>query len=77
MFLGPMHRIPWDASRGLSTTLNKHKNNFYDRFWAFLWLQHKIINCCIDGIMGQFRWWETPGMHYKSCRPHRKVFSEK
>ena len=47
--------------------MNKNKNNFYERFEALPWLNHKI-NGWFDGNLGQFRWCETPGMHYKSCR---------
>ena len=65
--VGCLERI-WDGILRNPAALNGDKNNFYDRFGAISLVHHKIINERFDGILGQFRWCEVPGKHYKSCR---------
>ena len=42
----------FDGVLSTPTTLNGHKNNFYDRFRTLPWLHDKIINGSFGGILG-------------------------
>ena len=63
-----MPRGTWDGILITSMTLNGQKNSFYDCFGVIPWLHDTIINWSFGGILGQFRWCEPSGTHYKSCR---------
>ena len=59
------------------TTLNGHKNIFYDSFGDILWLHDKIINGSFRGIMGN----SDAAMHLRCiisrAAPRRKVLGGK
>ena len=61
----------WDGILKTPTTLNEHKNNFYDHFGIIPSLHDIILNGLFGGMMGQFRWCEAP----RSPHPNREVYS--
>ena len=67
----------WDGILRTSMTLNKHKDNLYDRFRVIPLVHDRIINWSFGGILGELRWCEKSGMHYKSCRTPYEGFWRK